>query len=701
MREVPVEQLFCDHQSIVDYLHKSRLLSPIPEELLGRLAPLFKVKHFPSEAEIKKEPQANSQIYFIIRGEIATYSNGNLIFKLRRSGDMFGDMSFITEKSQATSEIADTPVDLLCLNINDIIEKTDFTIEDTKYLLYQLFTVMLIDKLSMCCCKTTDESSTEEQLERMKQLLLETKKQLKNSKRIKSDFLANVSHEIRTPMHGVLGITSLLLNTGLSVQQKELATTIEKSANSFLKVINNILDFSKLHAGDVELQIRPFDVTKLVDTVVTELRQKADEKELSIETAISDSVPRLLRGDDIRIHQILINLVSNAIKFSDKGKIKLAVKVIKEFEESTYLRFTVQDSGIGISEENKALLFESFSQVDASLSRKYGGTGLGLVISKQLVEAMDGQISFDSKEGLGSTFWFTLSFEKQPDRRISEKGDLSQNRKLIRVSDELKPLRFEEKKNIKILSIGSNKINQFVILLTLEKLGYNIRIADSGFKAIQFLEHDEFDIVLMDVQMSDMDGFETTRKIRDRESGVLNPGVPVIAITSHILDSNRSKCLQHGMNDCLARPISAQDLDTVLNRWISIRNKDKSLWNEEMTIETDTIDWNVLDQLQKNIGDLDPIIHLFLQEIPERMVSMREAVKNNDVVNLERTAHTLKSNCITFGALPMANICLQLENAGKQGKIQGIENLVNSLENLCRKVTKCLERYLQSSGKLN
>lgn len=384
-----------------------------------------------------------------------------------------------------------------------------------------------------------------------KQKLTET--QLLESNRRKDEFLANISHELRTPMNAVIGLANILgMSTTMSDKEKQYVSTLKQSADGLMELINNLLDFSRFETGALELESIEFDLTEVINKTVSLMGIKAQEKNLPLRVNYAPSLRKFYMGDPLRIQQILTNLVGNAIKFTEKGSVEINISAVEIGPIKTQLTISVADSGIGIPEEKIAAIFDKFVQADASTTRKYGGSGLGLSICKAFVAAMSGEISVQSREGLGSTFTVSLPLRlsKQAAMIDDAASDTQKERKNVLIVDDYEP-------------------NTLVVSAMLDKFGYDYDIAANGLEALRFFHLTKYDTIIMDVQMHDMDGFETTQQIRMNEISSGLKRTPIIAMTAHVMERDKQKCLETGMDDFIPKPFDLATLEATLKKYIA------------------------------------------------------------------------------------------------------------------------------------
>lgn len=494
---------------------------------------------------------------------------------------------------------------------------------------------------------------------RVEQELIDAKRVAEESMKVKQQFLANMSHEIRTPMNAIIGFTRILLKDSLSAEMKKYLEAIHFSSENLLVIINDILDFSKIESGKLTLEEVEFCLQEVIHPIIELFQPKVKEKDIELIYKIENNVPDYFLGDPFRLNQVIINLISNALKFTEKGSITLMIKVLEQEENIASLEFSVQDTGIGIPSNKLESIFDSFTQASSDTTRKYGGTGLGLAIVKNILELQGGKIWVESEIGKGSRFTFNLPLKKNLSGNVKKLSSSLTNDKSLAINLD----------KVKVLLVEDNEINQLLAETVLRTAGCDVAIADNGKIALEKLREYHADIVLMDIQMPEMDGYEATSFIRNNFKAPYNQ-VPIIAMTAHAMSPESGKCIQAGMNDYISKPFDANDLYHKISSLVKRDkpNTEKEMSNDEVLIQNNqymnerVVNLDYLKQMSEgNEIFVTKAINLFLQKAPADVDSLMDNFEKKDWVGLKLLCHKVKSSFAILGIKSLQEIMQSIE----------------------------------------
>lgn len=516
---------------------------------------------------------------------------------------------------------------------------------------------------------------------RSEEALREAKGMAEAANRFKGEFLANISHELRTPLNGIIGMSEILLSASLTDEQRTYAETISISANILMTLINDILDFSRIEACKLDLKNKPFDFRELIDEISRILKSQAADKGIGLDVDYSDKLPQGIVGDKGRIRQILMNLAGNAIKFTERGEVRLDIRGRRLSTGEASIHVFVKDTGIGIPKEAQKFIFDKFTQADANINKKFGGTGLGLAISKQLAEMMSGRIGFSSIHGKGSVFYFIvrLPSEDMPfEKSVCETHETYTDAGMIRF-------------NAKALIAEDNPTNQKVAVSILQKVGCTTTVAPNGLEALNRMRDETFDIVFMDCQMPVMNGFEATAAIREMETGKAGgtetgsapKRTPIVAMTAYAMSEDREKCLVSGMDEYLSKPVRQTEMLSVLRKFLVAENIRAALpvnreapagHGEDGNV---VLDPSVLEELIGNDSDAGrEFVGIFIDDVHDQILKMEETLASGDMANLERHAHRIKGAAADVGGKRLSKNAWRIEKAAVKGDADSCRELV-------------------------
>jgi len=524
------------------------------------------------------------------------------------------------------------------------------------------------------------------QQQHLQAALRQARAEAQAAQQAKSEFLATISHEIRTPLQAIISITDLLTQSSLSEEQLSQVTTVQHAGETLLRMLGDIIDFSKVESGQLQLENSPFQLRELITDITQLFAPSAQKKHLHFNTFVDASLPLVLKGDAHRLRQVLSNLVANAIKFTSEGSILLRITASEassctEDQSTAYswLKFEISDTGIGIKPAQQKKLFQPFSQANLSINQQFGGSGLGLSIAQRIIQQMSGSITVDSTPEQGSTFHFVLKLEKAA----------AQTPPLAPMTSRLAPAH-----DTHILLVDDDPINQQVSMTILEHLGYSADLATNGVEALELYQKRAYDLILMDTQMPVMDGCQATRHIRELESDH-TVSVPIIAFTAQHSDAERQRCLNAGMNDFLSKPVHTYQLQHQLQRWT--QSSTETLMPETTTATTpyDLINADCLAQLEKDLGHRkQKVLTMFLSILKDYPIKMRQAVKDEQRSELKLLAHTLKGSGRIVGALRVGAQCQQLEQACDQAPWTELQGQVHTLIRDIQKTAQALRSLM-------